>query len=277
MSATDTTVPVSYLEPDDEIRGQSYVCLSFLTPDRTLIRDKKNFFFSEFLKHYAVSYKINATESYISALLRDVQATLSTVSMDLINTEAERRVLAEKVDKVREKVSRETTASMEAHVKEHMADFKESTIVEEFEKFMAVHEQRLEDEFHKANNFRTTVHGLKVRGVYSTSDQAAARARVLQKKDPHFSVYVADVGQWLPWDPNPEQVASSEYANDELNKLMARYKDNQAEKDAFFEEVKRQELAKAAEAAKAQKELLAAKKKEEQAAAGSPAEEQSMA
>lgn len=261
-SATEKTQV--FLEADDKIRGQDYVCLSFLTPDRTLLRDKDLFFFSEFLKHFAVDYKIKATESFIFSQLRDIQSALSDVSMDLANADdmdaAGRKALAERVDKARESISRKSTADLEAHVKANMSDFKETTINEEYAKFMVVHRQRLEDEFHKASGFRTTVHGLKVRGVYSTHEQAVARAKALHKKDPYFNVYVADVGEWLPWDPDPDQVADSEYANDDLNKLMKKYRENQAEKDAFFEEMKRQKLAEAAAATKAAKEALAAKK-----------------
>jgi hypothetical protein len=264
---TDAEKTQVFLEPDDEIRGQKYVCLSFLTPDRALLRDKDQFFFSEFLKHFAVDYKIRATESFIFGQLRDIQNALSEVSLDLANADdmdaTGRRALAERVDKAREAISRKSTADLEAHVKTNMSDFKETAINEEFAKFMVVHRQRLEDEFHKAANFRTTVHGLKIRGVYSTHEQATARAKALHKKDPYFNVYVADVGEWLPWDPDPDQVADSEYTNEELNKLMKKYRENQAEKDAFFEEMKRQKLADAAAATKAAKEALASKKSAE--------------
>ena len=120
--------------------------------------------------------------------------------------------------------------------------------------------QRLEDEFHKQNNFQTTMHGLKVRGVYSTQEQATARAKALNKKDPYFNVYVADVGEWLPWDPEPEEVKDQEYQSDDLNKLMQAYKENAAKSDEFFEEEKRQKMAKAAAEVKASKEMRAQNK-----------------
>jgi hypothetical protein len=84
-----------------------------------------------------------------------------------------------------------------------------------------------------------------------------ARAKALNKKDPYFNVYVAEVGQWLPWDPSPEDVPEQEYANENLNKLMQAYKDNAAKKDAFFEEEKRQKIADAAAAVKASKDAKA--------------------
>jgi hypothetical protein len=134
-----------------------------------------------------------------------------------------------------------------------MADFKESTIQEAYERFMVNNRQKLEDEFHKSVDFQTTLLGLKIRGVYATNEQAVARAKALHKKDPYFNVYVADVGEWLPWDPHPDEVQDGEYQNDQLNKLMQAYRENAAKRDAFYEEEKRQKMAEAAAAVSAAK------------------------
>lgn len=256
--AADAEKPQVFLESDDEIRGQKYVCLSFLTPNRGILRNKELAFFSKFLEFYAMDYKVKATESFVLAQLRDIQNALSDVEIALANADVtdasgSAGVLKEQSEKItvaRGKLSQKVSGDLEAHVKANLADFKESSIVESYEKYMLVNRQRLEDEFHKANNFQTSMHGLKVRGVYQSSEQAAARAKALNKKDPYFNVYVADVGEWLPWDPEPEEVQSSEYQSDELNKLMSAYKDNAAKKDEFFEEEKRQKLLAAATAAK---------------------------
>jgi hypothetical protein len=273
-----------FLESDDEIRGQKYVCLSFLTPNRGLLRRKDLFFFSEFLKFYALDYKIKSTESFVLAQLRDLQnavsdAVLAVANADLTDASgaavAQRDTVA-KLEKLRGEISAKTSGDLEAHVKANLSDFRESTINEEYEKWMVVNKQKLEDQFHKDQNFQTTVHGLKVRGVYSTHDQAVARAKALNKKDPYFNVYVADVGEWLPWDPEPDEVPSSEYQNEELNKLMQSYKENAAKREAFFEEEKRQKVAAAAAAAQAAKEAQAATKKaKEQPTFGEQAQEQS--
>ena len=240
-----------FLEADDEIRGQKYACLSFLTPSRGILRNKDLFFISKFLEFYAMDYKIRSTESFLLGQLRAVQTALSDVEILLSNSVSTEKTadLVEKITLARGALSRNVSADLETYVKENITDFKESAIVESYEKYMIVNRQRLEDEFHKANDFQTTLHGLKVRGVYSTSEQATARAKLLNKKDPYFNVYVADVGEWLPWDPNPEDVQESSYQNEELNKLMTAYKDNAAKRDAFFEEEKRQKIADAAQAA----------------------------
>jgi len=268
--ATDAAdKPQVFLESDDEIRGQKYVCLSFLTPNRGLLRRKELFFYSEFLNFYALDYKIKATESFVLSQLRDLQNALSDATLTIANADfsdvsgaaAVRADVVKKLDAARGALSQKVAGDLEAHVKANMSDFRESTINEEYEKWLVVNQQKLEDQFHKDNNFQTTVHGLKVRGVYSTHDQAVARAKALNKKDPYFNVYVADVGEWLPWDPNPDDVESSEYQNEELNKLMQSYKENAAKREAFFEEEKRQKVAAAAAAAQASKEAQAAAKK----------------
>lgn len=243
-----------FLEPDDEIRGQKFACLSFLTPRKGLLRSKDHFFFSRFLEHYAMDYKIRATTSFLLTQHRDIQEALSTLILDIENTAdvsgggLDRKAAVERIEKARSSLKLDTDAALAAHVKANMTDFRESTLLEAYEQWMVTHRQRLEDEFHKQQNFQTTVHGLKIRGVYSTQEQAAARAKTLSKKDPYFNVYVAEVGEWLPWDPDPDEIPESEYQNADLNKLMQAYKEQAAKKDAFFEEEKRQKLAEAAAA-----------------------------
>ena len=263
MSAAEEK-PKVFLEGDDEVRGQKYVCLSFLSPDRGVLRDKRHFFFNRFLEFYAMDYKIRATESFVLGELRKVQDSLSNIEMAIANSDVsdvsgtlqKRDELVEQISKMRGELTQMTSADIEKHVKDNLSDYRESTIVESYEKYMQVNRQKLEDEFHKQKDFQTTMHGLKVRGVYSTHEQAVARAKALHKKDPYFNVYVADMGEWLPWDPEPEEIADQEYANDDLNKLMKAYRDNAAKKDAFFEEEKRQKLAEAASAATAAKKAI---------------------
>lgn len=262
MSATTTTTAERvYLDSDDEIRGQKFVCLSFLTPEKALMRNKENFMLSKFLEFFALDYKVKASESFLFGELRAVQDTLSRVEMDLANafTDVSGGVPAElksylsemetRVQKTREELAKRVPADLEAHVKANLSDFKESKIQEAWDAFMLAHRQRLEDEFHKSNGFKTSIYGLKVRGAYPTQDQAAVRARSLQKKDPYHNVYVGEVGEWMPWDPAPEEVDEQEYPLDQLNTLMRAYKENTAKKDAFFEEEKRQKMAAAASAA----------------------------
>jgi hypothetical protein len=243
--------PRVFLESDPEIRGQKYVCLSFLTPNRGVLRNKDTFFFSKFLESYNMKYKIDATESFVLGQIRDVQNLLSDVGLSLANAEVSDASgatgvlhgLADKITEFRATLAKKSGSDLEAHVKSNLDKFKESDIVEEYQKYMLMNRQRLEDEFHKANDFQTTMHGLKVRGVFSTHEQASAHAKKLNKSDPYFNVFVADVGEWLPWDPDADEVKDSEYQLDELNKLHKAYSENAAQRDAFFEDEKRQRMA----------------------------------
>ena len=115
-------------------------------------------------------------------------------------------------------------------------DLDQNKVEEEFKDFMYVNSDKLEKEFYQENDFRTTVRGVKVRGIYDTLREAQVRAKVLQKRDPNFNVYVGQVGYWLPWDPNPHKVDTQEYAEGELNTLVQKYRENQSKKDAHFQE-----------------------------------------
>lgn len=107
---------------------------------------------------------------------------------------------------------------------------------EKYRDFVYNNQEQLEKEFYEKNDFRTTVRGLKVRGVYDTLKEAQVKAQGLQRKDPHFNVFIGQVGYWLPWDPNPHKIETQEYAEQELNTLIKQYKENQDKKDAHFRE-----------------------------------------
>jgi hypothetical protein len=256
-----------YLEADDEIRGQKFICLSFLSPEKVLEK-KEIHFFSKFLEFYAMEYKVTATESFLMGKLRDIQNMLSDVELAVQNVDLtvvvdasgsapatesatlNKAALVKKISDSRESLAKTTAADLEAHVKANMSDFKTPALQEAYERYMTLHKTKLDDEFHAANHFQTSIRGLKCRGVYGSYDQATARAQQLHKKDPYFNVYVAEMGAWLPWDPEPEEIQDQQYSNDQLNKLMGAYRENAAKRDAFFEEEKRQKLAAANAAAK---------------------------
>lgn len=90
---------------------------------------------------------------------------------------------------------------------------------------------------------KTTLSGIKIRGVFSNYDAACAHAKKVQSIDPYFNVFVGDMGKWLPFDPNPdsEAVKESEYQNDQLNNIMKSYVENQ-EKAKVFHEQRKTEL-----------------------------------
>jgi len=129
-----------------------------------------------------------------------------------------------------------------------------------YDGFILTEEQTLEKQFYEENEFQTTVRGVKVRGVYDTQKEATVRAKLLQKKDKNFHVYVGQVGFWLPWDPNADNVENQEYAEPELNELMKKYNENKDLRDAHYDEERNAKLEEARKKTREKKEQLAENK-----------------
>ena len=252
----------TWLEQDKEIPGQKYVCLSFLSPEKVLA-NKEVFFYSRFLENYEVEYKVSASEKFLMDQVLQVTKAISKVEdlvanagLDVVtdisgSTHAMGPADAKKwrddavktMQEIRASLSKDAADDLAQYVKKNMRDFKETKIQEAYENFMFKNRKKLEEEFFTKNEFRTSIRGLKVRGVYDTAAEAGARAKTLQKLDPFFNVYVGQMGFWLPWDPEPADVADQEYAEDQLNTLMKNYKQNESQKEALYEEQKRERMA----------------------------------
>tara|TARA_B100000575_G_C23142410_1_gene665295 strand:- start:3428 stop:4207 length:780 start_codon:yes stop_codon:yes gene_type:complete len=122
--------------------------------------------------------------------------------------------------------------------KHEVSEFKmtNNELQDRYKDFLYVNQEKLESEFYEKNDFKTTVRGVKVRGVYDTQAEAQSKAKKLQQTDRSFNVYIGQVGYWLPWDPNPLKIDNQEYAEQELNTLVKKYKENQEKKDIHFQE-----------------------------------------
>ena len=117
-----------------------------------------------------------------------------------------------------------------------VASVKPDEFEKNFDDYVSVNSQELEEEFHKKHDFQTTVRGVKIRGVYNTIDEANKRAADIQRLDRNFNVFVGQVGYWLPFDAEPSDVADNEYLEKDLNELMKHYKANQIKKEVFYQE-----------------------------------------
>lgn len=113
-----------------------------------------------------------------------------------------------------------------------------------------------EAQFFELNDYRTSMRGLKVRGVYDTYKEANVRAQVLRKKDPSFNVFVGQIGYWLPWDPECESLPEQEYQESQLNDLVKKYKENLNNRDDLYEQVKNERIEKARREVNAKKEAI---------------------
>ncbi len=118
-------------------------------------------------------------------------------------------------------------------------DITEDKLIDKFEDFKYKNEADLTEKFTEENDFCTNVRGVKIRGVYDTKREADVRAKVLQRQDKHHSVFVGQVGYWLPWDPSLSYLdkVEGQYLDNDLNTLMQKYNENQENKDVFFQEM----------------------------------------
>lgn len=236
MSAVNKPVKEDFLEEDPEISSQKYVLLSFISPENVLAK-KDLFFFQQFLKDYEIQWKTRRLETFLAQQVAAVNRTLDEKSASLES--AGQGELAETVRGCRIKVD-DIISGFASYVKSSTKEIKATTMQDDYSDFIFRMQEKLEDEFFTKNEFRTTVRGMKVRGVYSTTTEAEQRAKKLQRSDPLHNIFIGEVGKWLPWDPSPNAIANQEYAEDQLNTLMKKYKENDEAKEKFYTDNKLQ-------------------------------------
>jgi hypothetical protein len=227
-----TAVVEDFLDEDTEIPGQRYVLLSFLSPEKVL--DKKElFFFQKFLQSYEVEWKVKNLEKYLVETVTGINAQLDERSKEL--EKAEQFEAAEICRKNRLRLE-DVMTDYQGFVQKNRSDIQKTKIVEAYDDFMYAQKAKLEEEFYVANDFRTSIRGLKVRGVFGNVKEAEIKAKKLQNKDKYHNIFMAEVGKWTPWDPNPHEVKDQEYNNDQLNTLMKKYQENEDSREQFFEQ-----------------------------------------
>jgi hypothetical protein len=187
---------VDYLDEDKPIRGQNFVLLSFLSPEDVLV-NKEAYMFSQFITKFSKD---------MTTLLDGISAKYSD-SKDFVDS-----------------------------IKENNAYiFNPKDMSEQYGFYKSVNNQELETSYHRDNNFVTSIRGIKVRGVFDTIEEAKNRSEFIKKIDNKFNIYIAQVGCWCPWSPNPDCLENQEYAETQLNTLMKEYKKNMNDKDVIFE------------------------------------------
>ena len=195
-----------YLDEDPPLRCQNYACVSFVSPE-DVIKRRDVFEFGRFTK----------------AIATDIGNMLETL----------KQTAALRGDT-------DTQESIRIVRERHGYMWNGEEMQKELDMFRSVNAKELQDGYHAENGFRTSVRGIKIRGVYDTFNEATNRCTAINKFDPKFNVYVAQVGCWCPWNPNPLEVENSEYSStDQLNTLMKKYKENNDNKDEMYEERKR--------------------------------------
>ena len=205
---TDGTPNLKYvdlLEEDKALSGQKFVCVSFVSPEN-ILKQKNHFFFQEFLKHYDFTKSVSKFTQFLNFV-----AFKHDMEFDGLMKDFQEYVSSEK----------ET--------------FTDNYVKDEYKNFLDVNEERLDTDFNRAQSFQTNTRGLKIRGTYSTQEEAELRCKLLREVDPNHNVYVGPVGMWMPWEPEAYKTGRVEYMEDELNQLMSEKNKNEAAAKQQFE------------------------------------------
>ncbi len=221
-----------FLTEDQPIPGQNFVLLSFLSPEKVLAK-KDLFFFETFLRTFEFNFRVKSFEEFLLTTLREVNEKLTTEA-----DKAEAEDLSGVAQTIRSSRVRLDVImdSLKTYMKEQQSDLKASKLKEIYDDFISQNREKLEDDYYAKNDFQTTVRGLKVRGTYSSHEEAVARSKKLQRQDTIHNIFVGEVGKWLPWDPEPSQIKNQEYAEEQLNTLMKKYKENEEAREAYEQE-----------------------------------------
>jgi hypothetical protein len=244
MSQNKSEEVEDFLSEDPEIPSQRIVLLSFLSPEK-ILASKDVYFFQQFMKDYAIQWKTVKFEQWLAGQIQELNGKMETLAGSLEKpAEGEEKTGAQAAELIRKSELRvdRVIEDYEAYCRKVQKELKETDIQTAYDDFIFKNEQKLEDAFHAMNDFKTTIRGIKVRGVYATEAEASARAKRLQKSDPNFNIYMGAVGKWMAWDPNPNNVTEQEYANEQLNSLMKKYRDNEEARDHFYTEQKKKKV-----------------------------------
>lgn len=221
-----------FLNEDPEVPGQKFCLLSFLSPEKVLA-DKDVFYFSKFLEQYELNMRVQNLEKYLVSTMNTFNDKLEEKALEFEKKDLSGCAVLCRNSRFRIDTTMDTFQNF---VKENQKEMSESKLKEQYEDFNFKNKTKLEEAFFAKNDFRTTVRGLKIRGVYGSRGEAEARSKKLQRADTLHNIFLGEVGKWLPWDPAPTEVNEQEYAEEQLNNLMKKYKENEDNREMFMRE-----------------------------------------
>jgi hypothetical protein len=200
---------VDLLDEDDTIAGQKFACMSFISPEKVLNK-KELYLFDQFVLQWDLSKSMSKFSDFISFISYKYNLKLDDVITDFND-----------------------------FTKEEQEKLKEVTVKDDYATFMDKNEDRLTEKFMKENEFQTSTRGLKIRGVFSTQEEAEMRCKKLREIDPNHDIYVGPVGMWIPWDPDAYKTGRVEFMEEELNQLyQEKIKNEASAKEEFDRRIK---------------------------------------
>jgi predicted metal-dependent hydrolase len=200
---------IDLCDEDPTIAGQKFVCLSFVSPEK-ILKKRELYLFEQFLKQWDFKKSMDKFHDFIQFISYKYNLKVDS----LVNDYTE-------------------------FIQEEATKLKENSIEDEYKTFLDKNEDSLTERFQKANEFQTSVRGLKVRGAFNTQEEAELRCKKLRDLDPSHDIFVGPVGVWMPWDPDAYKTGRVEFMEDELNQLhKEKLKNEEKAKEDFEKRIK---------------------------------------
>jgi hypothetical protein len=200
---------VDLCDEDAPLAGQKFACLSFVSPEK-ILKKREVFLFDQFVKQWDFTKSMSKFKDFLNFISYKYTLKIDDVISDFND-----------------------------FVKEEESRLKNESVEDDYKNFMDNNEDNLNEQFQRAHAFQTSTRGLKVRGVYSTQEEAEMRCKKLREVDPNHDIYVGPVGMWIPWDPDAYKTGRIEFMEEELNQLHnEKIKNEMKAKEEFERRVK---------------------------------------
>jgi len=197
---------IDLCDEDSPIAGQKFACLSFVSPE-SILKKRELYLFEQFLKQWDFKKSMDKFHDFLQFISFKYNLKVDS----LVNDYSE-------------------------FIQEEGIKLKEASSVEaDYKTFLDKNEESLTEKFQKANQFQTSVRGLKVRGVYNSQEEAELRCKKLRDLDPSHDIFVGPVGIWIPWDPDAYKTGRIEFMEEELNQLHKEKMHNEEKAKEEFE------------------------------------------
>ena len=214
LSSNENTY-IDLLDEDKAISEQKFVCLSFVSPEK-IIKQREEYFFEKFVEQWQFSKEVEKYNQFLGFLGFKYNLDVEKLNQDFSD------FLKEEKDNLKKNVS------------------------DDFKNYIDTNEEKLTEEYNLVHSFQTSVRGIKIRGTFSSQQEAELRCKILREADPNHDVYVGPVGVWMPFHPEAYKTGRVEHLEKELNELMHEKNKNEAkakqEFDARVKESKRKAI-----------------------------------
>lgn len=200
---------IDLCDEDAPIAGQKFACMSFVSPEK-ILKKRELYIFEQFIKQWDFAKSMEKTTEFLGFLAYKYNLKPDDVMDDF-----------------------------KEFVKDEETKLKSSSMDDDFKTFTDKNEDRLNEQFGREHAFQTSVRGLKLRGVFSTQEEAEMRCKKLRDIDPTHDIFVGPVGMWIPWDPDAYKTGRIEFMEEELNQLHSeKIKNESMAKEEFDRRVK---------------------------------------